>query len=103
MKKEKLKIWLDDKRVNPDGFVWIKSASEVIKILENDLIEIEYISFDHDLGQKLSGYNVAQEIEKLCFQKKIKCPDWNVHSANPTGKQNIIKAMTQAEKFSNLK
>jgi hypothetical protein len=93
MEKEKIKIWLDDKRINPKGFIWIKSANEALNLINSDLVEIEYISFDHDLGQKLSGYDVAREIEKLCFQKKIKCPDWNVHSANPSGKQNIIKAI----------
>ena len=47
------KIWMDDIREAPAGFVSCKSVNEakaVVKKLEERNEEIELISCDHDLG-----------------------------------------------------
>lgn len=99
-----MKIWLDDIR-NPINFgkdnswVWIMCAEGVIEMARNNLIE--EISFDHDLGTNLTGYDVALAIEELCFNKIIKCPIWHIHSANPVERGNIMATMKNAEKYSN--
>lgn len=60
------------------------------------------ISFDHDLGTELTGYDVAKLVERLVAEGKIAMPSWQVHSANPVGRSNIEGAMRSAERFANL-
>ena len=96
-----MKLWLDDIRTPPDSdWVWAKTADDAIYLIRTQ--EVDEISFDHDLGISTdgTGYSVAMEIEFLCHEKKMKCPKWKVHSANPVGVSNIIMAMKNAEKYS---
>lgn len=88
-------LYLDDIRTGPPGFTYYcETAEEALEIIKND--QIDFISFDHDLGREKTGYDLATEIETLVYMGVIKCPDWNVHSANPVGVININKAMTSA-------
>lgn len=97
------KLWLDDIREPPDKtWIWAKSSREAIGILKS--VEIEEISFDHDLGiidgEDDKGLFVAQYIEIGAYQNTIPNPIvWYVHSANPVGKKDITLAMESAERF----
>jgi hypothetical protein len=100
-----LNLWLDDlrdpvKHQAPQGAVWVKTARQAINLIRQG--DVAYISFDHDLGGSKTGYDVATEIEKLCYQGKIACPKWEIHSANPVGWTNINAAMRSAEKYAGL-
>lgn len=101
-----MKIWLDDQindkdcpaRHTPEGFVGIDNADEAIKLIESG--DVDYISFDHDLGDNVkTGYDVAIAIEELAYFKKIGKIEWDIHSANPVGAKNIHNAMKSAERF----
>lgn len=51
-----MKIYLDDERLAPDGWILLKDVNLVIRTLkENDVKEI---SLDHDLGTDENGYDV---------------------------------------------
>lgn len=100
-----MKLFLDDIR-NPvyilngyDENEWtlITTAEEAFKIIESGIVT--HISFDHDLGTKLTGYDVAKHIEMLVVEGKINMPIYYVHSANPVGSKNIIRAMESASKY----
>ena len=48
-----MKIWVDDLRPAPEGYVWVRSVSDARKIIEiangrEEIIEI--IDLDHDAG-----------------------------------------------------
>lgn len=50
-----IKLWVDDCRPAPEGYVWIKSVNEAkadIEYLEdlNESIDIKVIDIDHDAG-----------------------------------------------------
>lgn len=91
-----IKLWLDDIRPAPDGWVWAKTAIAAINILQTG--EVTEISLDHDLGENVdSGYDVACWIEKNVFSGNVQCPKWHVHSANPVGAARITMAMRSAE------
>jgi hypothetical protein len=101
-----LRIWLDDVRPMPnmEGFnCWCKTAKEFVSAIK--FSELDYISFDHDLGSEegLDGYWVAVYIETLAAKHRIGRVGWDVHSANPPGRKNIEAAMTSAERFWNIK
>jgi hypothetical protein len=43
-----MRLWLDDIRPCPDGYLHARSVNEAIKLLEAH--DCEYASLDHDLG-----------------------------------------------------
>lgn len=94
-------IWLDDTRPMPSGFdLHFEDGETMINWLDNlKTITITKISFDHDLGDVRTGYDVAKRIECMAYDNKIKRFGWKIHSANPTGVKNIRAAMLKAEKY----
>ena len=106
-----MRIWLDDIRPMPEGYdIWVKDAYSAIDLLFSG--NITHISFDHDLGlhdNKLeldmdnTGYTVANTIEEMAASGNLHRITWDVHSANPVGRNNIEMAMQSAERFWNEK
>ena len=105
-----MKLWIDDVRTSPDGWVWCKSSKEAVDLLIKHNIEpnedrITHISFDHDLGIDIDGsldeaIVVAKFIEEAVYNKLMLSKiHWDVHSANPVGKTNIEMTMESAERF----
>lgn len=95
-----MNLWLDDLRDpkehgRPD-YIWITTAEQAIDLIDAGVVTS--ISFDHDLGTELTGYDVAELIEIRCAGG-ANCPKWDVHSANPVGALNIKSAMRSAERF----
>ena len=98
--KNDIKIWLDDVRPMPNGFTHhCKTAQEAIDLLKTN--NVIHISFDHDLGDvdELSGYTVACYIEFAAYEKRIHPLTWEIHSANPIGRQRIQYSMQHADSF----
>ena len=98
-----MKIFLDDVRNPPDdGWQIVTSAKACIRILWTYGHKVTHISFDHDLGNDIdgTGYTVARWIEEQCYYGALKCPAWQIHSANPVGRENIAAAMRCAEYYS---
>lgn len=96
-----IRLWIDDLR-NPEKYniknvIWVKNYNDAIKQINTG--NVTWISFDHDLGEEKSGYDIAKHIEELVYNKKIPMPEWQIHSANPPGKSSIEKAMKSAERF----
>lgn len=91
------KLWVDDLRQAPDGWVWVKSSSEAIDWL-CDHTPAE-ISFDHDLGGNDTSMKIANYIEIWASRGFIDRFTWHIHSANPVGKKNLKLAFTSIEQF----
>ena len=87
-----MKLWIDDVRPAPEGYVWRKSVNEAIDLL-SDLInfgidDIEVLDIDHDAGDYASDGG-----------DYIKLLDWleetgrnypiRIHSQNVVGVQNM--------------
>ena len=45
-----MKIWLDDIRPAPEGYVWCKSVNSAKSVIESAKEPISLIDCDHDLG-----------------------------------------------------
>lgn len=65
------KVFLDDKRSAPKGFILVKSTGQCIKMLDKEKISV--ISLDYNLGRKkTTGYKVVEYmVRKNLFPKKI--------------------------------
>lgn len=70
-------------RTGEDAVREIKSLSQIsdCKI---------FVSFDHDLGFGINGYDVARWI----VENEIPIAGFTVHSMNPVGAKNIIELLT---------
>lgn len=83
-----MRIWLDDCRLPPDGFIHVKNFAELQTLLAENSDTIEVMSFDHDLGdEEADGYQIAKWLAENYLER------WplevHVHSANPPGSANI--------------
>jgi hypothetical protein len=100
-----MKLWIDDIR-DPaewrpnEHWLWVKNYKDAINALVNH--GISHVSFDHDLGEDLTGYDIAKEIEAAAANGTMKRITWEIHSANPVGAANIKLAMESADKFWSL-
>lgn len=95
-------VWLDDERSISNQwimhakddvyFVKFTNAVDIITWLQTKASEYDkiFISFDHDLGGSLTGYDVA----KYIVENKCNVTGFAVHSMNPVGAQNIIDLLT---------
>jgi len=95
-----MRLYLDDVRPTPEGFdLRAYTAQEAIDFLKAG--KVTFISFDHDLGppEAGTGYDVACWIEEAVSDDLVVMPDWEVHSANPPGRDNIVAAMWSAERW----
>jgi hypothetical protein len=77
-------LWLDDMRPAPTGWTWCKSVAEAQQILQSQTV-VE-MSFDHDLGQKQDGYDLAKW---MAANNKWPQKRPTIHSQNPVGRANI--------------
>lgn len=96
-----MKIWLDDERVAPEGWHWVKTAHEVILLLADEYLLIEEISLDHDLGDfhdKSTGYTVLLWIEEQVFTKNYRPPIMHVHTANASARIKMLNAVMAIER-----
>ena len=96
-----MKIWLDDIRPAPEGWVWIKNGKEMTMILSRDY-SIEEISLDHDLGEdSISGYEILEIIEtKIAVGLWLgNIPIFRVHSMNPVGRKNMERAIESIKRL----
>ena len=91
------KIYLDDLRVIPEGFIGLRSFEEFVSHITNNGLP-DFISFDHDLGLQESGYDCAKWLVNHCLDHKVKLPDFAVHSQNPVGKKNIESLLNNFRK-----
>lgn len=93
-----MRVWLDDERPMPQDYdLWVKDGDHCVELLKAGLVT--HLSFDHDLDGRVDGYAVALFVEVMAEQAAMKPFTWDVHSANPPGRDRITAAMEAAERF----
>jgi hypothetical protein len=70
-------------------WVTVRTYEEFVKWIEENGMP-NFISFDHDLGTEKTGYDCAFWLVEYCMDNNVPLPKYNVHSANPVGRQNIF-------------
>jgi len=86
------RLYLDDLRPTPEGFDRVYNYEEFVEYLERKGLP-DFISFDHDLGEDLSGYDCAKYLVDYCLAHQFPLPNYQVHSQNPVGKENIERLL----------
>ncbi len=86
-----MKIWVDDLREVPKGYIGTKSVNETISLiekLEKEGEQIELIDLDHDLGDYVSQGGDAIKILDYLAERGTFYPII-IHTANPVGRANM--------------
>lgn len=85
-----LRVFLDDERGTPDGWVRAYWPSEVIALLETG--RVSELSLDHDLGDDArgTGYDVVLWIEEAVALRGFVPPLITVHSANSSARDKML-------------
>jgi hypothetical protein len=94
-----MKVFLDDERPTPPGWVRVYWPSEAIRLLESG--EVTDISLDHDLGDDArgTGYDVIVWIEEAVALRGFLPPKISVHSANASAAQKMRAGIASIEKL----
>jgi hypothetical protein len=84
-----VKLYLDDERPAPQGWILVRWPSEAISLLESG--EMTDLSLDHDLGddERGTGYDVILWIEEAVATRGFSPPRIAVHSANSSARQKM--------------
>ncbi|MFZ6681940.1 cyclic-phosphate processing receiver domain-containing protein [Undibacterium sp. Tian12W] len=84
-----LRVFLDDERITPEGWVRVCWPNEAIDLLETNAVA--EISLDHDLGndERGTGYDVVVWIEEAVALHGFKPPKMAVHSANSSAREKM--------------
>lgn len=91
------------KELQRDGFIVVRDFTGFVTHITFHGMP-DYISFDHDIasydenGIELTGLDAAKFVVNYCINNNIECPDFNVHSANPVGADNINLLLTNFKK-----
>lgn len=86
-----MKIWLDDERMVPQGYIGTKSVNETIQLIEEaelKKIVIELIDVDHDLGKFAYDGGDAIKLLDYLVERESYYPI-RIHTANPVGRANM--------------
>jgi len=98
------RLFLDDERYPTHKSNWI-----IVRTVEDAKREVlqngpfEFISFDHDLGEDLTGYDFVKWLCEYDHDNNFKIIpknfEYRVHSMNPIGKKNIENYLQSYMKF----
>ena len=88
-----MKVYLDDERTTPDGWVRTYWPEEAIALLKTGAVT--EISPDHDLGDDAhgTGYSVLLWLEEQVAVHGMVPPIMHVHSANASARQKMEAAI----------
>ena len=93
-----MKLWIDDVRPAPAGYVWLKTVNDAIRYIE---IYGDYIDFDNNLVDLIEIIDIDHDAgDYACYGGDyIKLLDWleetgrnypiHIHSMNPVGVANM--------------
>ena len=94
-----LRVYLDDERPAPPGWLRVHWPLEAIALLESG--QVQEISLDHDLGDDVrgTGYDVILWIEEAVALRGFIPPRIHVHSANASARQKMAAGIRSIERL----
>lgn len=104
-----MKLWLDDERPAPIGFVWAKTAQDAYEIMRYCAVDEAHL--DHDLGADIDGEDHPNNGSWLCNTLEedayldrlgpvLLTARIVIHSHNPDGVKQMVAALSRA--FTNV-
>ena len=96
-----MKIYLDDERQTPNGFVRTYTVEETIELIKQNNGNVETVSLDNDLGIGLQeGRKVLEWIEEQAYHNQLlPIPNIIIHTGNNVAMDNMMKSRYNAWKY----
>lgn len=92
-----IKIWVDDVRPAPKGYIWIRSVNEAKRFFNSSISKnriIALVDLDHDAGDFASfGGDYIRLLD--WFEETGRNYPIRLHSMNPVGVQNMRRVITK--------
>ncbi len=89
-----VKIWLDDERAAPSGYIHFHSVNETIDFIKNSGYTNILMDLDHDLGEY--SYDGGDAIKLVYWliengynENANYTFNFNLHTMNPVGMENM--------------
>lgn len=97
--QKRVKIILDDIRLQPPGWMLFKSPEPFIEWRKNNPnVVIDMLSLDHDMGETfMSGYDAVKHIINNPDMHPEMIKRWSFHTDNPIGFQNMYLYVINAQ------
>ena len=94
-----MKVYLDDERPTPEGWVAARWPDEAIRLLETG--EVTELSLDHDLGddERGTGYTVVLWLEEAVATRGFVPPEVTVHTANASARVKMLQGVENIRKL----
>ncbi|MFM5372542.1 cyclic-phosphate processing receiver domain-containing protein [Aeromonas veronii] len=94
-----MKLYLDDERKTPVGWVRVFWPDEAIAWLKTEMVT--EISLDHDLGDddRGTGYDVILWIENEVMTNNFIHPQIHIHSANVSARRKMELGVVAINNF----
>lgn len=94
-----MKLYLDDEREAPVGWVRVRWPEEAIELLKTG--QVTDLSLDHDLGddERGTGYDVVLWIEEAVATGAFVPPRMVVHSANTPARAKMQAGVARIHKL----
>jgi hypothetical protein len=94
-----VKVYLDECRPTPAGWVPARWPQEVIRLLEQG--GVAELSLSHELGDDAhgTGYDVLTWITEAVVGRGFQPPRIRVHSATPAAGQRMLQAISTIERL----
>jgi hypothetical protein len=93
-----VRVYLDDVREAPEGWVRTDTAGETIELLKTG--EVTHLSLDHDLGVRPEGPEDTGYFVLSWLEQEVGLGRWQhplpalvVHSANPPAHERMLRAI----------
>lgn len=86
-----MKLWIDDVREPPRGYVWCKSVGQTKQVIRAEELrhgKIEILDMDHDAGDyAFDGGDFIKILDWMEFTNRNY--PIRIHSMNPVGRENM--------------
>ena len=86
-----MKLWIDDIRPAPEGYVWCKSVGQTKQVIRSNELKhetIELLDIDHDAGDyAFDGGDFIKLLDWMEFTNRSF--PIRIHSMNPVGVENM--------------
>lgn len=98
-----MKLWLDDERPAPDG--WVREMFAADAMIQLATYQVTHLSLDHDLGrpENGTGYDVCLWLERAVrSDDQFTMPVVTLHTANPVGRKNMQIVLDSISRYLEL-
>lgn len=93
-----LRIFLDDLRPAPVGWVLVKTAEECLQMLQDNQGNVSSLSLDHDLSCPKEDEEHGYWMVKRMVERGLYADVINLHTSNPVGRENMRMYLLNAIK-----